>query len=329
MAATSSPTVLGHGSLWRVFSGTGKTYGGRFTSGSETGTAVYGRAKAKTGQTYGGHFLSDSERGKAVYGAADALKGETYGGYFLTYSPDGKAVYGHAVKDKQGESGNGGEFISEGRDGIGVSGFAAATSGSGKGGKFASNGRQGTGVYGYANSLEGLTYGVFGGANSPDGYGVFSYGNMKVEGEFTCTGTKSAVVNLKNGEGVTLYAVEASENWFEDFGSAKLKDGSAVVAIDPLYSETVNTKIDYHVFLTPRGECKGLYVINQMGGSFEVRELNGGKSDIPFSYRIVAKRKGYEDLRLAKVKEEVMTAMVTAEGDGQKDEASGRLRKVK
>ena len=129
------------------------------------------------------------------------------------------------------------------------------------------------------------------------------------------------MVKLKNGEGVTLYAVEASENWFEDFGSAKLKDGAAVVAIDPLYAETVNTEIDYHVFLTPRGECKGLYVTNQKGSSFEVRELNGGKSDIPFSYRIVAKRKGYEDLRLAKVKAETMTAGNTTEGDIQGDEA--------
>ena len=152
---------------------------------------------------------------------------------------------------------------------------------------------------------------------------------MLVKGNQTVTGTKSAVVKLKNGEGVSLYAVEASENWFEDFGSAKLKDGAAVVAIDPLYSETVNTEIDYHVFLTPRGECEGLYVVNQTGGSFEVRELKGGKSNIPFSYRIVAKRKGYEDVRLAKVKEETLTAMVGAEGDGEKNETSGRLRKVK
>jgi hypothetical protein len=65
------------------------------------------------------------------------------------------------------------------------------------------------------------------------------------------------------------------------------------------------------VFLTPRGESKGWYVINQMGNSFEVREQNGCKSDIPFNYRIVAKRKGYEELRLAEAKEEMMTAMAT------------------
>jgi hypothetical protein len=60
-----------------------------------------------------------------------------------------------------------------------------------------------------------------------------------------------------------------------------------------------------------------------------VRELNGGKSDIPFSYRIVAKNKGYEDVRLAKVKEETLTAMTTGEEDVKKNEAIGGRRKVK
>ena len=32
--------------------------------------------------------------------------------------------------------------------------------------------------------------------------------------------------------------------------------------------------------------------------SFEVRELGGGTTDISFDYRIVAKRLGYEELRL-------------------------------
>ena len=77
------------------------------------------------------------------------------------------------------------------------------------------------------------------------------------------------------------------------------------------------------------GAAPTLNYHNQKESSFEVRELNGGKSDIPFSYRIVAKRKGYEEVRLAKVKEEMMTAMITAEGDSQAGEANGGLRKVK
>jgi hypothetical protein len=297
------------------------TYGGHFESASKKGVGVYGLANSKTGKTYGGHFLSDSNAGTAVYGAARALVGETYGGYFRTYSSKGIAVYGWAQKNKAGYSGVGGYFTSDGKFGTGVIGNADGTGVIGN-----ANDTRGVGVLGSVTSLTGLNYGVLGASQSSQGFGVYSDGNMKctgnhiveknllVKGNQTVNGTKSAVVKLKNGDGVSLYAVEASENWFEDFGAARLKDGAAVVAIDPVYAETVNTEIDYHVFLTPRGKCKGLYVTNQKGNSFEVRELNGGKSDISFSYRIVAKRKGYEDLRLAKAKEEVMSAMAAAEG---------------
>jgi len=111
-----------------------------------------------------------------------------------------------------------------------------------------------------------------------------------------------------------------SENWFEDFGSAKLKEGKAVVEIDPTFVETVNTDVDYHVFLTPRGQCMGLYVANQKGTSFEVGELNGGKSDVSFSYRIVAKRKGYEDQRLVKVNDDQTPTMATTDSENPQDQ---------
>jgi hypothetical protein len=57
--------------------------------------------------------------------------------------------------------------------------------------------------------------------------------------------------------------------------------------------------MDYHVFLTPNGDCKGLYVAQKLPTSFVVRELGGGTASIAFDYRIMAKRKGYEQIRLA------------------------------
>jgi hypothetical protein len=48
---------------------------------------------------------------------------------------------------------------------------------------------------------------------------------------------------------------------------------------------------DYSVFLTPEGDCHGLYVRSKKADSFVVRELKGGKSSIAFSYRIVGCRK--------------------------------------
>jgi hypothetical protein len=48
---------------------------------------------------------------------------------------------------------------------------------------------------------------------------------------------------------------------------------------------------DYRVFLTPEGDCRGLYLRRKSANRFEVRELTGGKSSIAFSYRIVGRRK--------------------------------------
>ncbi len=71
--------------------------------------------------------------------------------------------------------------------------------------------------------------------------------------------------------------------------------------LDPVFAETVSTEVEYHVFLTPKGDCQGLYIARQSADSFEVRELQYGKQTIAFDYRVVAKRKGYERTRLAEV----------------------------
>jgi hypothetical protein len=123
------------------------------------------------------------------------------------------------------------------------------------------------------------------------------------DGSFIANGTKSAVVDTVSYGKRQLYAVESAENWFEDFGEARLSQGQVIVKLDPIFAETVNTENDYHVFLTPKGDCSGLYVALQNASTFEVRELRGGKSTIEFDYRIVARRKGHEQTRLAELKE--------------------------
>jgi hypothetical protein len=113
-----------------------------------------------------------------------------------------------------------------------------------------------------------------------------------------CTGVKSAIVPVADRRWVALYAVESPENWFEDFGSAKLVNGSATVVLEPIFTQTVNVDMDYHVFPTPNGDCKGLYIASKSASGFVVQELGGGHSNISFDYRIVARRKGYENLRM-------------------------------
>jgi hypothetical protein len=119
------------------------------------------------------------------------------------------------------------------------------------------------------------------------------------QADLICAGFKAAVVPVDRGQRqVTLYAVESPENWFEDFGSAKLTNGTAIVMLEPTFVQTVNTGMDYHVFLTPEDDCKGLYVKQKTATSFEVHEMAGGKSSVTFDYRIVARRRGYEQTRM-------------------------------
>ncbi|MBE9474508.1 MAG: S-layer homology domain-containing protein [Chloroflexi bacterium] len=134
-------------------------------------------------------------------------------------------------------------------------------------------------------------------ANGAYAFSVEENGNTSVHGNLYVSGTKSAVTETSAGPR-KVYSIESPEVWLEDFGTGQLGDGQAVVSIEPLFLETINTGEDYYVFLTPLGDCNGLYVASKSATSFEVRELGGGTTDISFDYRIVAKRLGYEELRL-------------------------------
>lgn len=117
-------------------------------------------------------------------------------------------------------------------------------------------------------------------------------------GDTTAVGTKNAAVPLKNGKMVKVFSMESPEVWFEDFGSGQLTGGITTIQLDPKFAQTVNLAKGYHVFVTPKGDCKGLYVTNESNNSFEVRELSGGQSSINFDFRIVAHRNGYEKTRM-------------------------------
>jgi len=147
-----------------------------------------------------------------------------------------------------------------------------------------------------------------GGGNTNDVVPVFHASGrtgdcvINSRGDTICTGSHSTVAQMAGGERkVEMYAMHAAENWFEDFGTGKLVGGAALVRIDADFAETINGKMDYQVFLTPRGDCEGLYVANQTATSFEVRELRKGTSSIGFNYRITARRAGRETERMADV----------------------------
>ena len=121
-------------------------------------------------------------------------------------------------------------------------------------------------------------------------------------GDISCTGQMKSLVTSRDGvRQMETYTVQSAENWIEDYGSGQLSHGAASIALDPAYMEAANAEVEFHVFLTPGGDCNGLYVDHKTSAGVEVHELGGGTSSIPFDYKIVAKRRGMEEQRLVDV----------------------------
>jgi len=175
----------------------------------------------------------------------------------------------------------------ESEGGVGVSGFSA----NGTGVQAVSNGTNGIGLY--AQDLHD-TSGEAGVAAA-----VFE-GRVYVNGALIAFGGKSAAVPLRDGSHRLLYSIESPESWFEDFGESKLVKGRAKVKLEPRFASVINAG-SFHVFLTPYGDSNGMYVSQRSKAGFEVREQGGGKGNVSFSYRTVAKRKDIKGERLAKV----------------------------
>lgn len=158
-------------------------------------------------------------------------------------------------------------------------------------GVFGSSGAGGAGVQGRCDQ----GFGVVG--YSTEGWGGAFVGKVIISGDLLVTGSKSAVVDHPDGSRRRLYCMESPESWFEDFGTAHLLDGSARVELDDDFMAVADTS-DYYVFLTPEGDCSGLYVAAKNATWFEVRESGSGVSAIPFSYRVVARRSDTATIRL-------------------------------
>jgi len=303
---TSSPNGVG-------VAGMNLSNGGHGVYGSTNGTStnnpagVYGTAivSSTSVPTYGvyGTTASSFAGSAGVYGTATATtSSETYGVYGTNPNVDDFGV---------GVAGTGTTISGEGGIGnaAGVWGDASGTTFSMQSGVIATA-DNGYGVYAQSNgtgvatlfadnqstTTSAVVFGTLGG-----GSGTGGFCTINVIGQLNCSGTITPSAQTSDGRQVKLYTVASPENWFEDFGSGQLAGGSAQIPLDPIFASTVNTGEPYHVFLTPNGDCKGLYVASKTASGFEVRELGGGASSISFDYRIVAKRRGYESARLEDV----------------------------
>jgi hypothetical protein len=108
-------------------------------------------------------------------------------------------------------------------------------------------------------------------------------------------GSKNAVVGTATGARA-LYTEESTEVWFTDYGFGKLQNGRARILLDPTFAQTVDVDEPYHVFVEPYGDAE-LYVKERTALGFAVA-VHDGDPNAEFSYRVVAKRRGFETQRL-------------------------------
>jgi hypothetical protein len=141
------------------------------------------------------------------------------------------------------------------------------------------------------NSGSGFA-GSFGGIGQGKGVLIVTQGGAGLQ---VVGGSKNAVVHTPAGA-KALYTEESTEVWFTDYGFGRLANGRARVLLDPSFAQTINPDAPYHVFVQSYGDAE-LYVRGRTTLGFEVA-LRAGDPNADFSYRIVAKRQGFESKRL-------------------------------
>jgi hypothetical protein len=256
---------------------------------SSNGIGVYGSAASTDGSAFGVFGLSAASGGRGVEGRCTTSNGVSFAGRFTNTSSNGRGVYAHTTATA-GRT-YAGKFVNDSSSGRSVYGWTTSQAGT----TYAVYGRcetpAGYAVRGDADATTGVNYGLYARTLSPSGYAIY------FSGELAGSGTKSAVVRTDEGPR-TLYCQESPENWFEDFGSARVSGGRADVEIAPDFLQTVT--------ITPQHPMKVFIAPNTALGEWWVEKSTTGFAvvapDAPdasaFDYRVVAKRRGYEDLRL-------------------------------
>ncbi|HLJ83316.1 MAG TPA: hypothetical protein VKT51_03950 [Candidatus Eremiobacteraceae bacterium] len=137
-------------------------------------------------------------------------------------------------------------------------------------------------------------------ANFDTVYALDTSGNIRIAGQIFTAGTcnSGCIAGGHVAKRVVSYTPRESQPTMEDLGSAQLTNGRAHVALDGSFGNVIDRSTSYLVFLTPDGDCKGLFVADKTPTGFDVAELRGGRSTIAFDYRIVARPFGDHSTRL-------------------------------
>lgn len=106
----------------------------------------------------------------------------------------------------------------------------------------------------------------------------------------------------RGGQEATTYGPTTTAPTLEDVGTAQLVNGEAFVRLDSMYAQAIDLRAPYHVFLTPNGDTRGLYVASKNPDGFVVRETQSGHGTLAFDYRVVATALGRAGERISLVR---------------------------
>lgn len=122
--------------------------------------------------------------------------------------------------------------------------------------------------------------------------------NFHTNGDITCSGRKNRVVNTEHYGTRLQNAIESPECWFIDYGEGTLVNNKAVIKIDPIHLETINTDYPYKIRVW---SDDGTKVWCRKAKRYKKYFVVEGEQDCEFEYELIAKQKDYEEARLEEV----------------------------
>jgi hypothetical protein len=277
-------------------SSTAATATGVLGTANGAGIGVLGRAFGAGG--WGTAGIANVNDGVGVYGQANGTNGT--GVFGRANGTNGAGVYG--TTNNATAFGMWGTNTHASGTGIIASGNNVTSSYlvNGSGGSFTGS-NYGIAAFKNGALADGTGAGYFMARTNPDQMGVavaYRSGttNYKIIDIGGFGGNVSTDVwDIDNKTRRIMFAPEAPEIFFQDFGRGQLVNGRAHITLDPIFARNivVNEQHPLNVFIQLEGDCKGVYVTNKTANGFDVVELNGGTSNVKFSYFVNANRADY------------------------------------
>lgn len=143
---------------------------------------------------------------------------------------------------------------------------------------------------GWFKAYEGRFYNI----ESINGHELYINASS-VDTDFLYTsGSKTRVVKTPDYDNRLLYCYEMPTPMFGDIGESVIdEDGACIISIDDIFSETIRSDLEYHVFLQKEGPGD-LWVSEKKSTYFIVE----GTPNLKFSWELKAKQRDYEGYRL-------------------------------